>query len=166
MTKRNTVYKLLAVTLVVAMQSLLIPAVAGPQTASVSGKIIAADTNAPMEGAKLHVADPISGEMYSSQITDADGSYSIAGLPAATYELAVEADGGLYLAGPPLQLMPGQTRDLNVAVNANATPATTTAGAAGAWDSPLVAALIVVGSAVVIGLIIDDATKEDDVSPN
>ena len=90
MMKRNTVYKLLAATLVVAMQSLLIPAVAGPQTASVSGKIIAADTNAPMTGAKLHVGDPISGEVYSSQTTDANGSYSIAGLPAATYELAVD----------------------------------------------------------------------------
>ena len=117
--------------------------------------------------------DPKTGEVYTSGPSDSEGNYELTNVPASTYEVAVEADGGLYLVQSPLKLAPGQMQSVNLAVNAQMAddPAaeqekTKRRGGTGVWNNPATAALIVIGAAVVLGLLIDAATDDDDDQPS
>ena len=85
-------------------------------------------------------------------------------LPASTYELAVESDGGLYLVGTPLTLAPGTAQTLNLAVSRQPVPnydkneddEGPSSGKPKKWDNPGVTAAAVVGIVLVIGLLLGD----------
>ncbi len=165
MMKRSLATKVLAVALIVSVQSLFLPVSAGQQDAVLSGTILSSQERAPLTGAKLHVGDPKTGEIYSSRVTSEDGSFVIENLPPATYEVAVEANGGLYIVETPVALAPGQTQAVNVAINDEKAPSPADAKRKGAppsgiWNNPLTASLIVISSAVILGWILKEATEE------
>jgi hypothetical protein len=128
---------------------------------------------APLVGARLHVGDPKSGEVFSSGLTTEDGEFLVANLPAATYQLAVESNNGLYLVGTPVKLAPGQTRHVNVAVNPDtgSSPSekkeANRKGIATLWNNPATAGILVIGFAVIVGALVDRATKDElEASPS
>ena len=167
MIQRSSVLRVLASVLIVILPTAWTPVPASTSSATLTGSILSSPDRGPLSGARLHVGDPRSGVIYSSEIVDDDGAFVVADLPSATYELAVESAGHLYVVGTPLQLEPGQSRTVHVEVNPDVAPNPEEAekkkkkGAATIWDNPLTAALIVVASAIVIGLILNN----DDSDP-
>jgi hypothetical protein len=164
MMKRSLAMKVLATALILSLQAVFLPVMAGPQTAALSGMVLSSQNQAPLTGVKLHAGDPRTGEIYSSQPTAADGSFVIEGLPAAAYELAVEANGGLYLVDSRVKLSPGQAENVYVAVNFKKAPSPEesqkTSRKMGIWNNQLTAAFIVVASAVLVGELIKQSTDE------
>jgi hypothetical protein len=174
MIQRNRMTNLLAAMLIVSVQALALPVSAGAAPASLTGALVHAADQTPLVGAKLHVGNPETGAIVTAAPTDAKGAFRVTGLEAATYELAVETAGGLYVVATPVRLAPGQARTLSVAIAATAAAADDDdddkPGAANApaktslWENPLTAALIVLGGAIVVGYVVDEATDDDDES--
>ena len=170
MTQRTSMVRALATTMIVILPFAWTPAPATNQSASLSGSILSAVDHGPVSGARLHVGDPRSGKIYSSAVVDADGRFVVADIPSATYELAVESEGHLYVVATPLQLAPGQVRTVHVEVNPDVAPDPDAAekkkkkGAATIWDNPLTAALIVIAAAVVVGLLLDSSDSDSPVT--
>ena len=172
MKQRGPGFKLVATVVIASLQALMIPAIAADPGSSVNGSILSAGTDAPLAGAKLHLGDPLTGEIYTSEPSDQDGNFELTNVPASTYEVAVESNGGLYLVQSPLKLAPGQAQAVNLAINPQIAddPATDEKkkkkrGGTGVWNNPATAALIVVGAAIVLGLLINAATDDDDEQP-
>ena len=156
--------KLLSTGLILSISFLALPARSGGVTASLSGSIVWTADQTPLAGSTLHAGDPGTGEIFSSAPAGGDGSFVLDGLPASTYELAVESDGGLYLVGTPLTLAPGSARTLNLAVSRQPLPNydkddddDDDPGAFKLWDNPLTTALIIVGIVGIIGLLLGDS---------
>jgi hypothetical protein len=173
MKQRSLRFKLVATVVIVSLQALMIPAIAADPASSINGSILSAQNDSPLVGAKLHLGDPTTGEIYTSEPSDQDGSFEMTNVPPSTYEVAVEANGGLYLVQSPLNLAPGQSQAVNLAINPQMAddPATQekkkkNKGGTGVWNNPATAALIVVGAAVVLGLLINAATDDDDEQPS
>jgi hypothetical protein len=165
MKKHGLTTKVLVTILVLSLQSLFIPVSAEGPSASLSGTVLSSETQAPLQGVKLHVGDPKTGKIYSSAATGEDGGFELSELPGATYELAVESDGGLYLVGTPVTLAPGQSSNVNVAINKEMAKSPQSAagkkGGTSIWNNPGMAAVIVVGSAFVLGALINEVTKDE-----
>jgi hypothetical protein len=166
---RNVLTRVLATALIFAVPGLFIPARAADQPATLAGAIVTVGDQTPLTGAKLHIANPITGELMSSSATGADGTYRIENVPPGTYELGVEAADRLYLVEAPFELAPGQVQGMNLAINPDAAPDPESSqkkkkkkkGGANAWDNPGIAALIVVAAAVVIGVGVSALTEDD-----
>jgi len=171
---RGPIAKILAVLLVVAVQWLFVPTAAGQKSATLTGTIYAFDGEQPVDGAILHAGDMRTGEIYSSAATNSDGSFVLSDLPPAAYELAVEKDGGLYLVGAPLQLAPGQQRDVQVAIHPDTVPVPDVAPdpetvseekenrEMGWLDNPLFASLAVIGVSILLGALISTLDESDE----
>jgi hypothetical protein len=173
---RTLPLKLTAIAVIVALQGLGVPAgAAGPVGSRVAGSILSTPADTPIAGARLHLGDPRSGRVFTSEPSAPDGSFALAEVPPATYEVAVESNGGLYVVSTPLELAPGATRNLQVAVapvapGQMAPPppdpdAEKNKGGTSVWNNPATAALIVVGSAIVLGFLIKEGTDDDDNEP-
>lgn len=168
MARQSIAARLVAATLIVGLQLLVSPAVAGTPSASLSGEILSAETKAAVPGAVVKVLDPNSGEIVSSMPTDANGHFRIAGLAPATYHVGVETEQGLYAADAPVALSPGEDRSLQIAVKTFEASGQT-AKADSAWDNPLAATGIVIGIAFGVGILIEGLTDDRDrpvVSPS
>jgi hypothetical protein len=152
--------------------------------ASVSGIVVAAGDRTPVPGARVFAGDPASGRVVPSAGTDEAGRFTIANLEPGRYELAVGVNDGLYPVRTPLRLRAGETRSMTLAVEAQAgqtpdpetgVPDDTPPPPEGSpkpnqrhptiWSNPLTAALIVLGSAIVIGVLVENATDDDDEVP-
>jgi hypothetical protein len=170
MKKHSLTTKVLAAALVLSLQSMFIPVSAEVQTASISGTVLSSETQEPLAGATIYAADPKTGEIYPSGSTDESGAFAVKSLPPSTYEVAVEAEGSLFLVGTPVRLAPGQTQNVSLAVNPESAPSPQQAqkkgnrGGTSVWNNPLTAALIVAGSAVLLGAIVNETTKDEDSS--
>ena len=174
MQHRTLPLKLTAIVAIVALQGLGLPAEAagGAAGSRVSGSILSAPDETPLAGARLHLGDPRSGRVFTSQPSNADGSFALAEVPPATYDVAVESNGGLYVVMTPIELAAGDARNLQVAVTPLAPgqmappppdpDAEKNRGGTSVWNNPATAALIVVGSAIVIGFLIKEATDDED----
>lgn len=187
--------QVLAITLVFALGAASMPVSAASAPAALSGRILRSATGAPLAGATVKVALRPDATLFDSARTDARGNYTLARLPSGTYDVAVEADGGLYVVGAPLALQPGESRTLGLSIlpsaNAAATPdGEPGKGAEGDKDKPKEpekakpkvkgpakggffrtawgGALIVVGSAAVIGAVVasSDNDKKTSASPS
>ena len=178
MTAPGLLPRILAAGVVLSVQSLGTAVSAEAAQASLTGTIVSATDHTPLSGARVHAGDPKTGRIYSSQPTTADGSFSVEALPASGYELAVEADGGLYIVQTPVQLAPGTAPHLTVAVNrdqngddgddddddsAGVVPQGGKFRGISIWDNRLTAAGLVLGLAFVIGALIEDATIDPDI---
>jgi hypothetical protein len=171
MIKHSPITKALAVVLVFSLQAVFIPVSAGDGASALSGTLLSSERQAPLANAKIHVADPKTGEIYSSHATGANGEFVVPDLPAAVFEIAVESEGGLYLVETPVSLAPGQTRTVNVAINDEKAPSPGDAKRKGSppsgiWNNPLTASLVVISSAVILGWILKEATDESVSSPS
>lgn len=161
---RTVLAGLLAVTLPLA----LAPSAAAGAGASLEGTIFALEDKAPVEGAVLHAGNLRTGELYSSPISDSDGTFSLGDLPPAAYQLAVETEEGLYLVGTTVPLEPGQARDIHLGLRPDATaddPETAEKKEEdeemGFMNNPLFATLLVVGSSILLGYIITELDDTD-----
>ncbi len=158
-----TLSRLLSTGLILSLPFLALPARSAGSTATLSGSIVWAADQTPLAGSRLHAGDAKTGEIFSSAPASDDGSFALAELPASTYELAVESDGGLYLVGTPLTLAPGTAQTVHLAVNRQPVPSydkeedpDEKKGGYRLWDNPLLATLVIVGFVAVIGLLLDD----------
>jgi hypothetical protein len=95
----------------------------------------------------------------------ADGSFRMEGIPAGPAELAIETSAGLYVVATPVVIAPGATRRVQLAYGGRqdtGPPATPESDAkkkrGGIWANPATATLIIIGSAIVVGVAIDQMT--------
>jgi hypothetical protein len=147
--------------------------------------VVRSHSDAPLVGARIFAGNAATGEVFPSEPTGADGTFEIPGLPPATYELAVESDQGLYLIEQPVPLAEGRRQAVGITIAPGMTAAAAAEGTAGdtaggsssgsgsgsapgggsrpnLWNNPLTAALLVLGIAIIFGLIIESATDDDD----
>jgi uncharacterized surface anchored protein len=186
MTHARTLEKSLALLLVVLTASLGLPAFAGSSAASLQGRILRASTGAPLQGAVVKLALRSDAKAFESAKTDEKGGYTIPSLPAGNYDVAVEADGGMYIVPAPMALQAGEQRSLSLSVmpkeataeptapsgggeapkggQGAAKPATTAAKTGGFLHSAWGGAVLVVGSAVVIGAVVNSADNDNPAS--
>ncbi len=162
---------LLAATLAILLAIPAGPALASAGAATLGGRVVSAGSYAPLAGARVFAGDGRTGRIATSGITGPDGSFEIAGLEPAVYDVAVESRGGLYLVQSPVRVAGGERRSLQLAISPQTTPPTGETGQAPAqappkkksatdvWNNPLTATLIVVGAAVVLGLIVGNSTS-------
>src|SRR5207247_4610897 len=68
--------------------------------------------------AVVRVALRPDGKEFESTRADARANYALASLPSGTYDVAVAADGGLYVVGSAIALQPGEKRSLSLSLKA------------------------------------------------
>jgi hypothetical protein len=155
-----------------------VPASAADHSSTLSGVVRSEDGRSTLAGARVFAGDPETGEVYPSGWTAEDGTFEIRGLPPGSYRLAVESNAGLHLIDLPVPLGKGMTRTVGISVNtamagddAGGGGETAGGGESGTtnksrrpnlWNNPLTAALMVIGLAVVFGLVIANATDDGD----
>jgi hypothetical protein len=166
--------RVVAVALAAALGIPFFPAQASP-AAALTGRVVAAGTEAPLAGARVHVGDRRTSRIVTSGMTRDDGSFEVSGLPPAAYEVAVESKGGLYLVEAPLPLRAGERRAVQLVVSEGAPPAKEPEGEASPgtpaarmswWNNPLTATLVVVGGAVIVGVLIGSVVENEPTSPS
>jgi len=162
--------KLLALALAGSLLIAWLPVAAQDPSASLAGRVRAGV--APLAGAQVFAANSETGQLIPATRTDDDGAFEIAALPGATYELAIETGGNLYVAEQPVPVPAGTRRQVEVRIHPELAakggePGTKPAGRglSRVWNNPLSAAFVVVGAAVVVGVLVDNATNDEDASP-
>ena len=133
----------------------VIPGPAGGETAKTVWLL-------PRDGA----ARPVGAQVAS------DGTFRLSGLPTGAAELAVETDQGLYVVATPVAIAPGATRDVQLALggrqdNSDLPPPEKEKKRkkGGIWSNPVTATLIVVGSAIVVGVLVSSLSSSDSNPP-
>ena len=166
MRQRKGVVRWLAALLIAALPAAWFPASAEPG-ASVTGVIRGAD-QAPLAGARLLATTSSAGPVFRSEPTTKEGTFTLSGLAAGSYRLGVEVAGGIYLVEDPLPLADGVQRTVQIAVAATTDSPGAASAAAGAsepaasaWDNPFAAAAIVLGLAIVVGVLVNNATDDE-----
>jgi hypothetical protein len=168
MRQRTVTARLLAAVAIAALSGGWLPAVADSGLAELRGVIRSAERT-PLADVRLLAADPEQAKVYRSEPTSEDGSFTLSGLEPGTYELAVAADGGLYLVEEPLYLVAGVKRTVQIAVGiepagdaGDATPSDPASRPAPSfWDNPLTAGAVVLGAAVVVGVLVNNWTDSE-----
>lgn len=177
MARNTSCSRLMAALVAAALVLYASPAGSAAPAASLSGTIVAPSGRDLTGTVRVHAGDPKSGSIYSSAPVGPDGSFEIRNLPPSSYELAVEADGGLYVVAAPVALEPGANRTVHLEVKPSAASALSGAkaeeakkvGRPSVWNNPLTATLIVIGLAVTVGLVVEELTDEEEqprVSPS
>ncbi len=168
MFKRGTSSKIAATATIIALQLIAIPSLAQPG-AVLDGTVLRADRATPIAGAKIHLADARTGELVRSAPTGDDGSFHLDALPAGEYDIAVEADGGLYVVPAPLTLNDGETQRVHLAVNPNALLAadssTDTRSQLSFKNNPLTATLLLLGGVFILAWVITELNDDSPVVP-
>jgi len=187
----------LALLLVLTVASIGLPARGAPAPAAVRGKVLRSATGASLSGAVVRVALRPDARIFESGKADERGNYALGSLPPGTYDVAVQADGGLYVVNTPLALHPGEQRALSLSILAKADePATPPSGEpnppkpeeekdkgkekekekekggkaskaaakGGFFHSPWGGAILVLGSAAVIGAVVSNSDKDHPAS--
>jgi len=163
-------YSLMKKTLIAVLASLLAtgPGSWAATTGSLSGRVIAA-ADRPVPTAVLVAPSGATGAPVTAPVA-ADGTFTVADLPAGTAELAIQTSEGLYVVHTPVAIAPGTTRTLQLALGGRQdtsqppppADAKKKKKAGGVWANPLYATLIVVGSAIVVGVLISELTKPNN----
>ncbi len=171
MTRRRS-HPLLAAVLAVGVHLVSLPVPASEVAALGGTVVLGAQGSAPLAGAIVHLADTSTGAIAASAKTGESGAFRAEGLPPATYRVGIEKDGRLYAVASPVTLAPGQVQTVTVAIPASASaqpmPPEDDQDRGGLtwWNNPLTASLIVVGGAVILGILIDQATDDDEPTPS
>lgn len=138
--------------------------------ATLTGSIVRTADQAPLAGARLHAGDPKTGKIYSSTPATDDGSFVLGELPAATYRLAVESAGGLYVVETPLAVAAGTAQTLTLAVSpstdGDGSPDDDDGDGWSFWDNPYTAALTLLGLAAIVGIAIGGKSDSPTPSPS
>ncbi len=174
MTLKSTGSQLLGLALVVSLVAWPSLSRAAASNSGLAGTLTSATGRTPIAGAKVFAGDRGSGRVVASAPTDARGQFAIDSLAPGSYELAVESAGGLYVVATPVALVAGAPKELQIVVP-EPSPRTQPGqyqlgdGALNLWSNPFTASLIVVGAAFVVGVVVENATDDDDqpdLSPN
>lgn len=101
--RSGTSRQLLAGVLMLAMVACWVPArayagPAGVATAEIRGSVLGSDGLTAVAGVSVKAANMSTRQVYSSQTTSTDGGYILSGLPAGSYDLAVETAEGIFAA--------------------------------------------------------------------
>lgn len=155
--------------LAAALIAWVAPALAAPPPASLTGRIVDAGTRAPLAGATVLLVDPTTRTSHRSNPTDGEGTFSVPALPAAAYEVAVQAAGTVHVLEGSLRMAAGQARTLELVVAQTDDP--TDDGVedpvppqrrlATIWSKPGAATAIVLGAAVVVGIAVDQLSDDE-----
>ena len=139
-------------------------------TGTVSGRVLPTSETPPLKA--IWVA-PSNGSAPITAPIAANGSFAVEGIPAGTAELAVETTAGLYVVSTPVAIAPGATRQVQLALGGRedtpvpaGEPPKKKKRAGGVWANPVYATLIVVGSAIVVGLLVNELTKSNGKNNN
>lgn len=89
---------------------LAIPArAAEDKTGIIRGFVYRSDEMSKLAGAKVTAINVRTGKHYASNVTGENGAYQITGLPAGTYDVAIEAStGGVFVTDNLVELAEGQ----------------------------------------------------------
>jgi hypothetical protein len=171
MKQRTGWTRLLVAVSISSLMSAGIPAQSPTGPAALSGTV-RSSRERPLAGVRVYAAHPESGRITTSQPSGEDGSFAIPALAPGSYEIGVAIGERLYLGGQPVALRPGSEQRVSLAVQTDAdggsAPSAASVAAAkpvpSVWNNPLSAALIVVGSAVVVGVLVESATDDEDLA--
>jgi hypothetical protein len=100
----------------------LVPMATAPLSAqedghgSISGELFQADGSTALEGARAYAINVKTGKQYISEVTGRGGNYRIEGLPAGTYDVALEINGQIYVADNLVDLSSGEGVSLSYSV--------------------------------------------------
>jgi len=167
-TERSAMAKLLAVSTLAVLSLPWGAARAEATTGGLTGVIRSADRT-PLAGARLLAAVGADARVIRSGLTGDDGSFSLENLDPGTYLLAVEVEGGVYLVRDPVPVAAGARRVVQIAVGAtpetgDASPAADPAAdeaTPGIWNNPFAAGGLVLGIAIVVGVLIKNVTDDE-----
>jgi hypothetical protein len=153
---------LLASPLVIASLLVLSPAAAPGETGVLMGSVL------PSADGRLVAKSVRVGKI--SAVVAKDGSFQAAGIPAGPAQLAIETSQGLFVVATPVAIAPGTTRRVHLAFagRQDSSPPTPPEQEkkkkrGGIWANPVSATLIIVGSAIVVGVAVDQLTKSEPV---
>lgn len=123
--KTGALDRLVAATLTVALAGYWIPATShAAETASpageIGGTVLLPDGLTPVAGVSVKAANVDSEKIYTSTPTGRDGAYRLTGLPAGTYDLAVESSEGIYAADTLVRTIPGKRVVVSLAITKGA----------------------------------------------
>ena len=177
MNRHGATQRILAICLILSLQAFLVPSFAGTATSSLTGRVVVAGAHSPIGTGKIHVGDPRTGKIATADLSR-EGTFTVSGLAAGTYEVAVETGGVMNVASNPILLGPDQNKAVQIAIDpkmahqtGNGDPMTSDPAVeekkkkqsgTSFWNNPLTATAIVVVSAVVVGLAIDGLSDDDE----
>jgi len=176
MNRHGATQRIFAACLILSLQAFMVPSFAGTATSSLTGRVVVAGGHSPIGTGKIHVGDPRTGQIATADLSR-EGTFTVSGLAAGTYEVAVETGGVMNVASNPVLLGPDQNKAVQIAVNTkmaqtgNGDPMKDDPAVeekkkkqsgTSFWNNPLTATAIVVVSAVVVGLAIDGLSDDDE----
>jgi hypothetical protein len=176
MNRHGATQRIFAACLILSLHAFLVPSFAGTATSSLTGRVVVAGAHSPIGTGKIHVGNPRTGQIATADLSR-EGTFTVSGLAAGTYEVAVETGGVMNVASNPVLLGPDQNKAVQIAVNTkmaqtgNGDPMKDDPATAqkqkkqtgtSFWNNPLTATAIVVVSAVVVGLAIDGLSDDDE----
>jgi len=165
MTERSWMVRLLAFGVMLALVGPWFPARAAEQSApaGLNGVIRTADRS-PLAGARLLAAEAEGQTVHRSEPSSEDGNFTLTGMQPGRYRLAVELDEGLFLVKTPVYLVGGVQRTILVAVGTDGSvdhDGRDEQPVAGAWNNPWAAGALVLGFAIVVGVLVKNATEDE-----
>ncbi len=83
---------------------------------AIHGVVYQQDEKERVAGAKVTAINVKTGKQYVSAVTDDNGDYEVTGLPAGTYDLAVEIGGAVYVADNLIDLNQNQHLSVSYSV--------------------------------------------------
>jgi hypothetical protein len=140
----------------------------------------------PVAGARIRVLEVTSGRIFESGRTDEGGAYALTELPAGEYSLTVQTDRGVYLSDGLVSLAAGDDRRVSFALQNASSEGEGDEGEEAepgegsenkgqgkgkgkgkrkgfSWaDHPWIAGTVVAGTAIALGVLVDDLTDEED----
>jgi hypothetical protein len=92
------------------------PASAQEAQGKIHGEIMQPDGETALQGARVYAINVKTAKQYVSEATDSSGRYAMRGLPAGTYDVAIEAAGQIYVVDNLVDLSRGESRNLSCAI--------------------------------------------------
>jgi hypothetical protein len=166
MSCNGLVRRFLALTLAAALVTALVPSAARAEEGfgGLNGRIVAAESRTPVQGAIVKAAHLATETVYESSRTGENGKFLLTDLPVGAYELAVATEDGLYPTGKVLRVEANRTGSLALALApaASDTEENEDDRKGGFWDKPVVASLTIVGVALVMALAADSLLGDSE----
>lgn len=146
------------------------PSAATATTGSLSGRVVPGTDALPAAKAVWVLPDGAGAPIPAPVATD--GTFLVSNLPSGPADIAVETSEGLYVVDTPVAIAPGTMSEVQLALggrqdNSDLPPSEKEKKKrkGGVWSNPVSATAIVVGSAVVLGVIVDSLTKSESNPP-